>query len=129
MTPHAHDDHDHDDHGHDHDHEHDHDHDHGGPLGRLREAIPFFHGHSHGEANVDAALEGSERGLWALKWSLVGLGVTAVFQLIIVVISGSVGLLADTIHNFSDALTAVPLGIAFVLSRRPPNRSYTYGYG
>ena len=121
--------HDHD-HDHDHDHEHEHEHDHGrGGLGWLREAIPFLHGHSHGETNVDAALEGSARGLWALKVSLVGLGLTAAFQLVIVLISGSVGLLADTIHNASDALTAIPLGLAFVLGKRPATRRYTYGYG
>jgi cation diffusion facilitator family transporter len=40
-----------------------------------------------------------------------------------------VALLADTIHNFSDALTAIPLGVAFWLGRRPPDRRYTYGYG
>lgn len=117
---------------HDHDHAHDHhsghDHDHG-RFGWLQEAIPFLHGHSHGETTVDAALEGSERGLWALKVSLGGLGLTAAFQFVIVLISGSVGLLADTIHNASDALTAIPLGIAFVLARRPPTRRYTYGYG
>ncbi|HEV7217124.1 MAG TPA: cation diffusion facilitator family transporter, partial [Chloroflexota bacterium] len=107
-----------------------HAHEHGsGLLGQLREAVPFLHGHSHGESQVDAALEGSERGLWALKVSLLGLGVTALVQLIVVLISGSVGLLADTIHNFGDALTAVPLGVAFVLGRRPPTRRYTYGYG
>jgi cation diffusion facilitator family transporter len=48
---------------------------------------------------------------------------------VIVLLSGSVGLLADTIHNFSDAFTAVPLWIAFALARRPANRRYTYGYG
>lgn len=107
-----------------------HGHDHGhGLRGRLRESIPFLHGHNHGESQVDAALEGSERGLWALKMSLLGLGVTALIQLVVVLISGSVGLLADTIHNFGDALTAVPLGVAFVLGRRPPTRRYTYGYG
>jgi len=79
--------------------------------------------------NIDAALEGSKRGTWALKISLIGLGATALIQLIVVIISGSVGLLADTIHNFSDALTAVPLWIAFSLARRPANRRYTYGYG
>ncbi len=136
--PDAHDhDHDHDHphpdaHDHDHDHPHpdahDHDHDHG-PLGWLREMLPFGHGHTHGEARIDAALEGSERGIWALKVSLLGLGATAVFQLVIVMISGSVALLADTIHNFSDALTAVPLWIAFVLGRRAATRRYTYGYG
>src|SRR4051812_44765910 len=89
-------------HDHDHDHQHGHDHERGhdhGRFGRLKEMIPFLHGHSHGEAHVDAALEGSEQGLWALKVSLVGLSLTAAFQLVIVLISGSVGLLADTIHN------------------------------
>jgi cation diffusion facilitator family transporter len=125
--------HDHDrDHPHDHDHDHDHNHDHGqshAPLGWLIDAVPFLHGHSHGEANIDRAMETSTRGIWALKVSLVGLLITALFQLVIVILSGSVGLLADTIHNFSDALTAVPLWIAFALARRPANRRYTYGYG
>ncbi len=93
------------------------------------EAIPFLHGHSHGEVNVDAALESSARGIRALKVSLLLLGATALFQLVIVLISGSTGLLADTIHNFGDALTAVPLWIAFAVGRRAANRRYTYGYG
>lgn len=116
------------DHPHDYEHDHDHDHEHG-RWGWLREILPFGHGHSHGEATIDAAMEGSERGIWALKVSLAGLGITAVVQAVIAVSSGSVGLLADTIHNGADALTAVPLWIAFVLSKRPPNRRYTYGYG
>lgn len=113
-----------------HEHEHDHEHKHNW-LGRLREAIPFLHGHghSHGEAQIDAALESSARGIWALKVSLLMLGATAVFQLVIVLISGSVGLLADSVHNFGDAFTAVPLWIAFVLGRRAATRRYTYGYG
>jgi cation diffusion facilitator family transporter len=136
---HQHDDQQHDDHAehahgldqdHDHDHGHGHDHDHEqGWLGHIKEAIPFFHGHSHGESQVDAALEGSERGIWALKVSLLGLGATALLQLAVVLVSGSVGLLADMIHNFGDALTAVPLAVAFLLGRRPPTRRYTYGYG
>ena len=65
----------------------------------------------------------------ALKISLVGLAVTAAFQMVIVAISGSVALLADTIHNFSDALTAIPLAFAFWLGRRRPTKGYTYGYG
>ncbi len=117
---------------HTHEDDHEHGHDHGrpeGPLGWLRELLPFGHGHSHGEVNVDTAMETSDRGIWALKVSLVGLGATALFQVVIVLISGSVALLADTIHNFSDALTAVPLWIAFVLGRRLASRRYTYGYG
>lgn len=107
-------------------HEHTHEH---GRLSWLRELLPWEHGHSHGEARIDATLEGSDRGIHALKVSLIGLGATALFQVAIVAISGSVALLADTIHNFSDALTAVPLWIAFVLARRAANRRYTYGYG
>ena len=74
-------------------------------------------------------LEASTQGIRAVKISLVALGVTALLQVVVVAISGSVALLADTIHNFSDALTAVPLWIAFVLSRRAASRRYTYGFG
>jgi cation diffusion facilitator family transporter len=73
-------------------------------------------------------LESDERGLRAVKISFIVLTVTATVQLIVVVATGSVALLADTIHNFSDALTAVPLFIAFRLGRRPANNRYTYGY-
>jgi len=85
--------------------------------------------HQHGERTFDSVLESSERGIWALKVSLVALMITAIFQVIIVYMSGSVALLADTVHNFSDALTAIPLWIAFALNRRQQNRRYTYGYG
>ena len=54
---------------------------------------------------------------------------TAVIQAVVVVLSGSVALLGDTLHNVADALTAVPLLIAFRLARRPPTKRYTYGYG
>jgi cation diffusion facilitator family transporter len=119
----AHSDHDHGDHDHEHD---DHDHAHAGGLrGFFGE---LFHTHSHAEPRTDRALESSERGIWALKISLAGLLATALFQVVIVLISGSVALLADTIHNFADALTAVPLWIAFVVGRRPPTKRYTYGY-
>lgn len=90
--------------------------------------LSFGHSHEHHES-VDDALESSEAGIRALKISLVALMVTALFQLVIVVFSGSAALLADTIHNFGDALTALPLWLAFALSRREANRSYTYGYG
>ncbi|MFL5733360.1 MAG: cation diffusion facilitator family transporter [Chloroflexia bacterium] len=134
----AHDDghqHDHDqDNGHDHDHDHDHDHSHAhneasGPLGFLQTLLPFGHGHSHGDLSIDESLASSDRGIWAIKVSLALLGVTALVQFLVYLASGSVGLLADTIHNASDALTAVPLWIAFNLSKRPPTRRFTYGYG
>jgi cation diffusion facilitator family transporter len=86
--------------------------------------------HSHDAVNsVDTALQTSREGMTALKISLAVLAVTASVQVAIVVMSGSVVLLADTIHNFADALTAVPLGLAFWLGRRPADRRYTYGYG
>src|SRR5258708_31234218 len=119
---------DHHDHDHPHDHSHGHEHD-NGFLATLREGIPFLHGHSHGELNLDNALEASERGISALKVSLAILAITALIQIGIYAISGSAGLLADTIHNFSDALTAIPLGLAFLLTRRVATRRYTYGYG
>ena len=103
-------------------------HEHGsGLLGRLKELVAP---HSHdAAAAVDNELEASSRGLRALTVSLVVLGVTALLQAVVVVLTGSVALLGDTLHNVADALTAVPLAIAFTLSRRPPNRRYTYGYG
>jgi cation diffusion facilitator family transporter len=89
-----------------------------------------FTPHSHDTADsVDSALEASADGIRAVKISLAALGATAIAQAVVVVLTGSVALLADTIHNFSDALTAVPLWIAFVLGRRAASRRYTYGYG
>ncbi len=117
--------HGHEGHGHDHAHG---DHEHATGLRGFLESI--FTPHSHDAADkVDTALESSERGIWALKISLLGLGATALLQVAVVAVSGSVALLADTIHNFSDALTAVPLWIAFALGRRAASRRYTYGYG
>jgi len=86
------------------------------------------HRHDPAEA-VDEALTGSDSGMRCLVVSLAVLAATAVIELVIVLFSGSVALLGDTIHNFADALTAVPLGLAFWLQRRPPSRRYTYGYG
>lgn len=92
--------------------------------------LSVFRPHSHDSAeSVDPALEASADGIRAVKISLVALGVTAAAQAVVVAVTGSVALLADTIHNLSDALTALPLWVAFVLSRRVPNRRYTYGYG
>jgi cation diffusion facilitator family transporter len=78
---------------------------------------------------VDPSITTSEKGMWAIKWSFAGLAATALVQAVVVFLSGSVGLLADTIHNFADALTSIPLWIAFVVGRRAANRRYTYGYG
>jgi hypothetical protein len=98
-----------------------------GVTGRLRHVL---RPHSHDAADkVDAAMEASAAGIGALWISLAVLGGTAVLQAVVVVVSGSVALLGDTLHNAADALTAVPLGIAFVVGRRPPTRRYTYGYG
>jgi cation diffusion facilitator family transporter len=85
------------------------------------------HDHTHG--TVDPILLTSQRGIYALKWSLLGLLATAFFQLAIALISNSVALLADTIHNFGDAAIAIPLWIAFVFVRKQPTKRFTYGYG
>jgi len=140
--------HDHAEHEHEHEQEHEHEHEHGheqrndhgehghdhAPGGRMDAALHFLRSlvgaHSHSpEDSVDRALETSSRGIRALKLSLLGLGATALFQVVVVLVSGSVGLLADTVHNFSDALTAIPLWIAFSVGRRAANSRYTYGYG
>ncbi len=84
-------------------------------------------GHSHG--TVDPSIATSERGIWAVKWSFVGLFATALFQIVVVFLSGSVALLSDTIHNFGDAATAVPLWIAFALTRLGTSRRFPFGYG
>ena len=85
------------------------------------------HGHTHGA--IDPSIITTERGIWAIKWSFLGLMATALFQVVIVILSGSVALFADTIHNFGDAATAIPLWIAFKLAQRKPSATFTYGYG
>ncbi len=101
--------------GHGHGHSGGHDHGSGG------------HGHTHGV--IDPTIATTSRGIWAIKWSFVLLALTAAAQMIVVLISGSVALLADTIHNIGDAVTAIPLWIAFMLARRKPSRTFTYGLG
>jgi cation diffusion facilitator family transporter len=121
--------HQHAEHGHDHDqrdHDHDHDRQHGLALSRFLRGLVHPHSHDHLDST---GLTDSRDGARALVVSLTVLGATALLQVVVVTLSGSVALLADTIHNFSDALTAVPLGIAFWLGRRPPTRRYTYGFG
>jgi cation diffusion facilitator family transporter len=133
--------HTHEPHGHDHHsedrggrrHGHgDHNHDHGGGrYARMRHQFAHLVSpHSHEAMDkVDSAMETSREGMRTLWLSLGILGLTTVIQAAVVALSGSVALLGDTIHNAADALTAVPLGIAFVLGRRAANRRYTYGYG
>lgn len=85
------------------------------------------HGHTHGV--IDPGIATTDRGIWAIKWSFIILASTAILQLVVVGVSGSVALLADTIHNVGDATTAIPLWIAFTLARRKPTARFTYGYG
>ncbi len=125
---HGHDEHDHG--GHDHG-GHDHD-DHGdGLLGTLKAWLHIVdHTHSHGtqELIADPAFTNNKRAIRTVWLALALLAVTTVAQVIIYLASGSVALLADTVHNLGDALNSVPLLIAFYLARRVPTRRYTYGF-
>ena len=113
--------HDHDGHGH---HGH---HDHGsGLLARLRHALTP-HSHDHGEA-IRTAEESSAIGLRAARVSLAGMGATALLQIVIVALSGSVALLADSLLNLGHLATTIPLIIAFRLGRRSPTRRFTHGF-
>ncbi len=85
-------------------------------------------GHTHSHGGVDSSIVQSKEATKVLLISLVGLLATAAVQAIIVAFSGSVALLADTIHNFGDALTSIPLWVAFMLSRRLPTKRFTYGF-
>ncbi|MHB8681719.1 MAG: cation diffusion facilitator family transporter [Acidimicrobiales bacterium] len=104
-------------------------HGHGHAHGPHDLLLSVFRPHSHGGPSTDRALETTADGMRAVFVSLAGLGVTAAIELVVSIASGSVALLADTIHNFADALTAVPLALAFRMGRRAPTRRYTYGFG
>lgn len=114
--------------GHSHDHE-EHGHDREQAHGHRGDDRTRGSRHPHTHGIVDPSIASTERGLWALKWSFIGLTATALFQVAVVAVSGSVALLADTIHNFADAATAIPLGIAFLLARRAATRRFAYGLG
>ena len=115
---------------HDHAHAHETGHTHDHPRGLRRAIKEMFAPHSHDAADsIDDVLESSSAGIRAVKISLLVLGLTTITQIVIVTVSGSVALAADTIHNFSDALTAVPLWIAFALATKAATRRYTYGFG
>ncbi|MFN5059355.1 MAG: cation diffusion facilitator family transporter [Chloroflexota bacterium] len=134
-------DHSHDHHGHSHDHHghshghhgHSHGHhghSHGEGIWGIINTVFHFHGHSDKQQELasDPALATSE-GIRTVWLALAALGLTTIVQIAIVVSSNSTALLADTVHNFGDALNSIPLLIAFYLARRAANRRYTYGYG
>jgi cation diffusion facilitator family transporter len=117
---------------HPHDDQDDHGHGHDSSVWAriVHGASELFGEHSHDAADqVDDIVETSAAGRRALFISLAGLALTAAIQAVVVMLSGSVALLGDTLHNLADALTAVPLLIAFRLARRPATKRYTYGYG
>lgn len=89
----------------------------------------IHHDHDHTHGVIDPSLFTTERGIWAVKWSFIGLLITALFQVVIVTLSGSVALFADTVHNFGDASTAIPLWIAFRIARMKPTKRFNYGLG
>jgi cation diffusion facilitator family transporter len=95
---------------------------------RFRHRIGHLLAHDHEQTPASALLDTGAAGIRATKVSLAGLGVTALIQAVIVVISGSVALLSDTLHNLTDALTSIPLWIAFAVGRRPATKRYTYGF-
>jgi cation diffusion facilitator family transporter len=107
----------------------------GSTQGHLRDDHDHGKGNDHGKSHshthgvVDPTITTTARGIWAVKWSFAILAITAALQVVVVAISGSVALLADTIHNIGDATTAIPLWIAFLLVRRKPTATFTYGYG
>lgn len=109
-----------------------------GPMSGERHSRETRHSHDHGGGQpdhrhthgvVDPSVLSTRRGIWAVKRSLLILSATALLQGVAVLYSGSVALLADTIHNLGDAATAIPLWVAFRLARREPTKAFTYGYG
>jgi cation diffusion facilitator family transporter len=126
---HDHDRHDHDHGAHDHNHDHDHSHEHSF-WEQLAHLLPWkSHSHDYTELAADEALQTHEEGIRTVWLALGALTLTTVIQVVIVVLSGSVALLADTLHNLGDGLNSVPLLIAFYLARRVATRRYSYGFG
>jgi len=119
----------------DHPHEHSHNHgDHSHSAGPLKWIASIFHlgGHEHTHAPqkliADSAFTDNKQGIRVIWIALGLLGLTTLIQSVIFLISGSVALLADTVHNLGDGLNSIPLLIAFYLARRLPTRRYTYGF-
>jgi cation diffusion facilitator family transporter len=119
------------DHHHEGDPDHDHDHDRDQGVGGRLASLFHLHGHSHDYRDKisDQAFLTHEAGIRTVWLAFAALMITAALQIIIVTWSGSVALLADTIHNVSDGLNSIPLLIAFYLARRAATRRYTYGFG
>jgi cation diffusion facilitator family transporter len=115
-------------------HQHKHEtqtHDHALRPGILGLVARIFHfgGHEHTSLAADSAFTGTNEGIRTVWLALLALGITSVLQIGIVAFSGSVALLADTVHNIGDTLNSIPLLIAFYLARRAATRRYTYGFG
>ena len=102
-----------------------------GTIGAILHLPGFGHDHEHGyeELATDSALYDNELGIRTVWLALLILAITTVLQIVIYLASGSVALLADTVHNLGDALNSIPLLIAFYLARRVATRRYTYGFG
>lgn len=120
--------------GHEHGDRHEHGHGHGNGQGRRRgngygRRDHRHHHRHHSHDRIDSALEGSAAGLRTLWFSFAVLAATTAAQAVVAALSGSVALLGDTVHNAADALTALPLAVAFLLGRRAATRRYTYGFG
>lgn len=109
-----------------------HEHTHNRGLWGWVATIFHLHGHSHDEHTplaADPAFNANETGIRTIWLALLALGATSILQIGIVALSGSVALLADTVHNIGDTLNSIPLLIAFYLARRVATRRYTYGFG
>ena len=120
-------------HSHGHSHEHDHEHQHSNnilvKLAMVLHLPGFTHEHSHGDLAGEAAFLDNQLAIRTVWIALIALGLTTALQVVIYTASGSVALLADTVHNLGDALNSIPLLIAFYFARRTANRRFTYGYG
>ena len=126
-------DHDHPHSEHEHNqHEHGHGHDHGG-HGIIGTIASIFHigghSHDHGDLAGDKAIKDNKLGIRTIYFAVALLSLTTIFQIAIYLISGSVALLGDTVHNLGDAINSIPLLFAFWLASRVANKRYTYGYG